>query len=334
MTVNETSSSVRWARSAGCWAARRPGTGIVLRPPQPGDLGWVVERHGARYAAGIRLQLNNRGAGAPGRRSRRARGHPTRDGLDRRTGWGSSRLRVLHRRRRRRHRTAAVAARRAVGARGGYRDPAGGRVPALRPAIRLSANHVVDQRCTRAPAGSTSGPVSGATVASRTTASGTISSASTGHETCSSNWYRPRSRGRRNAKHPLDVGLHGLQLATPITPAVRAVGREVEHPVAASRLGCKPLGTPCWCGWSGPPGTAPESGRCPARLQIVGLPLPQYTQMRVSLATRRADLQHRIVALPGRVACGPHMSVALKPPASPIEMPSGSAGPCGRIQEA
>jgi DNA-binding MarR family transcriptional regulator/RimJ/RimL family protein N-acetyltransferase len=29
--------------------ARR--VGLVLRPPQPGDLGWVVERHGARYAA-------------------------------------------------------------------------------------------------------------------------------------------------------------------------------------------------------------------------------------------------------------------------------------------
>lgn len=28
--------------------------GLVLRPPQPGDLGWVIERHGSRYASEYR----------------------------------------------------------------------------------------------------------------------------------------------------------------------------------------------------------------------------------------------------------------------------------------
>jgi DNA-binding MarR family transcriptional regulator/N-acetylglutamate synthase-like GNAT family acetyltransferase len=32
-------------------ASTPAGTGLVLRSPAPGDLGWVVERHGTRYAA-------------------------------------------------------------------------------------------------------------------------------------------------------------------------------------------------------------------------------------------------------------------------------------------
>ena len=32
-------------------AAMNPPTAIALRPPEPGDLGWIIERHGAIYAA-------------------------------------------------------------------------------------------------------------------------------------------------------------------------------------------------------------------------------------------------------------------------------------------
>src|SRR5690349_1734110 len=44
-----------------------------------------------------------------------------------------------------------------------------------------------------------------------------------------------RRRLRRHTEHPLDVGLHRLQLSTPVVPLVRAVGREVEHAVLAAR---------------------------------------------------------------------------------------------------
>src|SRR5262245_57506815 len=44
-----------------------------------------------------------------------------------------------------------------------------------------------------------------------------------------------RGRLGRRAQHPLDVGLHLLQLSTPVGPVVHAVGREVEHTVLTAR---------------------------------------------------------------------------------------------------
>ena len=42
-------------------------------------------------------------------------------------------------------------------------------------------------------------------------------------------------RLRSGAQHPLDVGLHLLQLRAPVLPAVRTVRREVEHAVLTAR---------------------------------------------------------------------------------------------------
>src|ERR1700710_744258 len=51
-----------------------------------------------------------------------------------------------------------------------------------------------------------------------------------------------------------------------------------------------------------------------------GLPLPQYTQMRVPLATSVPMLTIGSLRFHAGSLDGPHMSFDLKPPASPIEV--------------
>ena len=168
-------------------------TGIVLRPPQPGDLGWVVERHGARYAAEYGWDATFEALVA-----RIVADFAERRDTQREAAWiaelDGERVGCVFC-------TAADAETpHSCGCCSSTRRRAG-RVSG--PGWWTSACDspgdpaIGESRCgptmySLPPAGSTSGPVSGATVASRTIASGTISSASTGHETCSSNLMPPQ----------------------------------------------------------------------------------------------------------------------------------------------
>ena len=127
-----------------------PGRASCSAPPEPGDLGWVVERHGARYAAEYGWDATFEAlvarivADFAERRDTRREAAWIAELDGERVGCvfctaadaeDTAQLRLL---------LVEPSARGA-----GVGDPAGGRVPAIRQAIRLSANHVVDQRCTR-----------------------------------------------------------------------------------------------------------------------------------------------------------------------------------------
>jgi hypothetical protein len=157
------------------------GPAYILRPHQPGDIGWIIDRHGALYAEEYRLDMSFEATGCADRRRvhrefrRRARAL-----LDRRTRE-CRRGRRAARQGERGGRQIAPALRRAAGAWARDRDTARRRVHPLRPPAALSQDHAVDPTCWSRPAISTRRRAFAWCARSRTAASGATSSGNSGN---------------------------------------------------------------------------------------------------------------------------------------------------------
>src|SRR5215469_716926 len=118
----------------------------MLRPHQPGDMGWIIHRHRVLYAEEYGLDESFEAMVARRRDLHREFRHSEGALLDRRAGWRSRRLGTARQGRRRNCQTAA-SLRRAESTRPRDREPSCQRMHWLRPASRLSQNYAVDERC-------------------------------------------------------------------------------------------------------------------------------------------------------------------------------------------
>src|SRR5215212_7186243 len=113
---------------------------------------------------------------------------------------------------------------------------------------------------------------------------------------------------RSRSEHPLDVRLHLLQLRAPVLPAVSTVRREVEHTVLAARGDVLLLER-----LVRPQGEALEElgvevVACDLAVDVARLAVTAIHPDAGAVRHQRADVDHRIVALPRRIARGsPHV---------------------------